>query len=315
MDDTTIARARASGSYRLFAWVGSKQKMMKQLLDLVPAQADFGDYHEPFCGSASLFFNMDLRGKTVFLNDVNPVIANVLVQVRDRADELLEELGALQSRFDREVAAPFAEDESGKKAAAKAFYQSVLADFNATKRSPRAYEVAACARRLAALFVFVMALTYGAIYLESAATGNVIPGFGPRTRISSRRWRAFDPAAVRRAAGALSGRGNRVTISSGDFHAAIRDARAGDFVFLDPPYFGTRVTRYSSSHDFGGADQARLFSLFEDLTARGVKVMMTNVNTDEIRAQYAKYRQVPIRVRRDLARETSAAHEVAVLNY
>ena len=294
--------------FRLFAWVGSKQKMMSQLLGLVPAHDSFESYHEPFCGSASLFFNMKMENKQVFLNDANAKVVNVFLQAQSNPAEFRAVLERLQREFDADVATVAAGDISRKQRLAKEFYYSTLDRCNCDVSTNPTDKIES-----AGLFVFMMSLTYGAIYLENDRS-LIVPGFGPRTRIASKSWKAYNMNEIDRALSVLQK--NRVHLSNGDFVSVLlENARPNDFVFLDPPYLGTRITRYVRRYEFDDADQRRLFDAFEQLTERGVKIMMTNMNTESVRSQYAKYRQVPLVTRRDLAREETGAHEIAILNY
>jgi DNA adenine methylase len=312
--------------FRLFAWVGSKQKMMPQLLRMVPPADSFGAYHEPFCGSASLFFNLNLENKQVFLNDANPAITNVFRQARSHPYEFKVALEMIQNRFNAEINARFERSEidlDGKKQLAKQFYYAALERYDAIKErlaTPDGGAGGGAAEGLdvvqiegAALFVYLMSLTYGAIYLENAA-GNVVPGYGPRTRVTERQWTGFSRTGVDRAISTLQA--NEVRLTTGDYvDAVLESAQPNDFVFLDPPYHGTRVTRYVGRYEFGEADQQRLYDTFVRLSERGVKIMMTNMNTEAVRTQYSSYRQVPLSTRRDLAREGTGAHEIAILNF
>lgn len=68
-------------------------------------------------------------------------------------------------------------------------------------------------------------------------------------------------AVVRRWHARLRG----VDIRDGDFARTVADAGPDDFVYLDPPYVGTR-NRYQT-----GPDPDRLVAVLEGLTARGVR--------------------------------------------
>jgi DNA adenine methylase len=69
----------------------------------------------------------------------------------------------------------------------------------------------------------------------------------------------------------------QVDLVHGDFGEAVATAGEGDFVYLDPPYSdGTRFRgEYSYQGSFQASDQQRLVSICEDLTTRGVKVLLS----------------------------------------
>lgn len=76
-------------------------------------------------------------------------------------------------------------------------------------------------------------------------------------------------------------------ISCGDFMDCCIDCKSNDFVFFDPPYYNT-FDKYQDS-GFLESDHYRLFTLFETLTDKGVKCMISNSNSDFIKDLYHKY--------------------------
>lgn len=98
-----------------------------------------------------------------------------------------------------------------------------------------------------------------------------------------------DEVSLRMASAALTG----VTICAGDYYEILQsNAKAGDFVFLDPPYFP--VSKYSdfkryTEKFFYEEDQVRLASYFKVLVDKGVYVLLTNSNTPRIRELYADF--------------------------
>ena len=72
-----------------------------------------------------------------------------------------------------------------------------------------------------------------------------------------------------------------VTIIDGDFEEACKDAKKGDFVFIDSPYAPLNPTSFESytKEGFDIESHKRLANLFVELTARGCYCMLTNHNT------------------------------------
>jgi len=76
------------------------------------------------------------------------------------------------------------------------------------------------------------------------------------------------------------------------FEAILREARAGDFVYFDPPYIPLSKTAYFTAYSdlkFDLEDQERLALVFEELAGRGVKVMLSNSDVEWVRARYARF--------------------------
>lgn len=69
-------------------WVGSKRKLISQILPFVPKE--FGTYFEPFLGSGSLFFY--LAPKTAVLSDANAELISTFQAVRDAPCQIISYL-------------------------------------------------------------------------------------------------------------------------------------------------------------------------------------------------------------------------------
>ena len=86
-----------------------------------------------------------------------------------------------------------------------------------------------------------------------------------------------------------------------DFEQALKRARAGDFVYLDPPYqplsSTSSFTSYTKSN-FDEAAQIRLCQTFESLDARGVFVLLSNSNSELVRKLYADYKVLEVQAAR-----------------
>lgn len=66
----------------LFPRLGSKYKLRDYIISNLPDLADFDTYVEPFAGSASIFFNLDLDNKKVVLNDKDTALMEAFRSVR-----------------------------------------------------------------------------------------------------------------------------------------------------------------------------------------------------------------------------------------
>jgi DNA adenine methylase len=80
---------------------------------------------------------------------------------------------------------------------------------------------------------------------------------------------------------------------AGDFACVAARAKAGDFVYFDPPYVPLSRTAAFTAYAPGGFDldaQSRLAAFFGKLAARGVALLLSNSDVPEIRKLYARYR-------------------------
>ena len=60
-----------------------------------------------------------------------------------------------------------------------------------------------------------------------------------------------------------------ITFDSGDYHETTEDAKEGDFIYLDPPYFHTKGQYY------GGIDYSVLLEYLDNLNRRGIKYILS----------------------------------------
>ncbi len=89
-----------------------------------------------------------------------------------------------------------------------------------------------------------------------------------------------------------------------DYNGLCRGAEnvpRGTFVYLDPPYDPVSETASFTGYSRGGFsrdDQIRLRECCDDLTARGIKFMLSNSATDFILEQYAAYNITVVQAKR-----------------
>ncbi len=77
-----------------------------------------------------------------------------------------------------------------------------------------------------------------------------------------------------------------------DFEQVINKSRAGDFLFLDPPYCPGKKEQHNSHYmfdSFNFEDQKRLYNSLRKATKRGVDWVMTNSSNSEIVNLYENF--------------------------
>lgn len=83
-----------------------------------------------------------------------------------------------------------------------------------------------------------------------------------------------------------------ISIKCQDFEAALKNAAAGDFVYLDPPYQPVSETANFTSYtgdNFDYSDQERLHAKFKALDKKGVKILLSNSKSDEIIGLFSEF--------------------------
>lgn len=235
-------------------WAGGKSRLLKDITPLVPSH--FNVYFEPFIGGGALFFHL-LNKRPLLkavISDLNEELVNCYSRVRNNVEEVIEELQI--HRNDKHY-----------------FYKV---------RSQNTARLSAEAR--AARLIFLNKTCFNGLFrVNSSGKFNVPFGKYDNPRIvDAEKLRAVSKA-LRRA---------RVEIECEDFDAVLKEAKAGDFVYLDPPYQPLSATSNFTSYtdkSFGLPDQIRLSETFQALDERGVFVLMSNSNCEVVRDLYSDY--------------------------
>lgn len=147
--------------------------------------------------------------------------------------------------------------------------------------------------RAAARTLYLNRLCYNGLYRVNRQGGFNVP-YGRYARPAMPR-----PEALKAAAAHL----RRATIRQGDWRDTVADARAGDVVFLDPPYIP--VGRYAdfkryTAEQFRDDDHRAMLPVIEDLRRRGVFVLLTNGNAPLLHELFGAYEITVVATRRNV---------------
>lgn len=268
-------------------WAGGKRQILEKLKANLPEK--FNNYFEPFIGGGALLF--DLAPKNATINDVNQELLAIYTCLKD--DELyrlmLEEL-----------------DKHEKCHSEEYYYQVREWD-----RDPR-FELEPLWKR-AARAIYLNKSCFNGLYRVNAKGYFNVP--------SAKKEHVVTHSKANMEEIHEYFKDDNVTILSGDFVEATRNAHEGDFVYFDPPYDSWEdkesFTAYSK-FDFNKDDQRRLADCFKDLTNRGVKCMLSNHNTAYINELYNGFNIQVIKAKRMInanAAGRGAVEEVIITNY
>lgn len=106
-----------------------------------------------------------------------------------------------------------------------------------------------------------------------------------------------------------------------DFQDAVSNAKAGDFIYFDPPYHPLSKTSSFTSYTakkFDIAEQTRLAHVYQELDRRGCFLMLSNSNTPLIRELYAQYRIIEVQTHRAINSNGNGRGkitELLIINY
>jgi DNA adenine methylase len=112
-----------------------------------------------------------------------------------------------------------------------------------------------------------------------------------------------------------------VTLIHADFERITRTAKRGDFVYLDPPYHPLSKTACFTDYTTGGfsfEDQKRLANVFRRFSDKGVRLMLSNSSTPEIKELYNGFSIHTVMAKRFIncnGHKRSGASELIITNY
>lgn len=231
-------------------WVGGKRQLMESILQRLPSGIIpwTGRYFEPFLGGGAVFFELQQRGliQEAVLNDYNEELFNLYQVVQQKPLSLAQNLNDV--RFENS-----AENHQN------------IRGWDREKDWTKKHSNLERATR----FIFLNRTSFNGLWRVNAKNQFNVP-FG---RYKSP---GFPTSLqLQEASSAL----RHATLLQGDFERACKDAKAGDFVYFDPPYIplstSSSFTSYTDAK-FEDGVQERLATLCNDLTQRGVKWMLSN---------------------------------------
>lgn len=266
-------------------WAGGKRQLIPQIRERMPEK--YNDYYEPFIGGGAVIF--DLLPANALINDINKALINTYRTICNEPDAFLIEV----NRLDNDMW------EDGKK-----YYYTIREHYN-DKLMRSEYDV-----ELAALFVFINKHCFNGLYRVNGKGLFNVP-YNNSRRVS------VDEDVIIATSEYLRG----VTIIDGDFEQACKNAKKGDFVFIDSPYAPLNPTSFESytKEGFDIESHKRLAKLYDELTARGCYCMLTNHNTELINELYGNkdYKIDVVSVKRMINSDASnrVGEEVIICNY
>ena len=231
-------------------WVGGKTKLLPELLSRLPDR--FNRYYEPFAGGAALFFR--LAPKRAVLADSNHDLIGLYTAIAN-------DVGAVIRRL-----------EIHRESHSESHYYETRERWNDR-------EVSWTTPERAAAFIYLNKTCFNGLWrVNRSGAFNVPIGRYTDPPICV-------PDTLRAAQHVLS----RAEIRRADYRTAVADAKAGDFLYFDPPYDPMTPTANFTSYTadaFGPDEQRALADTARSLVAKGCRVMLSNSDTPFIRSIY-----------------------------
>lgn len=272
-------------------WPGNKSKYIKQLRAFLPPDIINnnmkGRYIEPFLGSGAMFISLHeiVNGNGGWiLGDMNEDLMSCWKLVRDDPQYIISYFKRFQARF-----APMTLNE-------KLHYCQKLTA-NIPKLPPGSKKRAAIYMLMRFTALFGHILRRGRFVFNTLEV-DVYYGKRPLWYFSDKYY-----ALLHKVSEVL--RNKKGMLLSGSYKKALKKARTGDFVYLDPPYIEEHDYQfnYNKGERIDTAFVDELVSEVRKLDAKGVRWMMSQADTPTIRNAFKGYDIKTIKVYRIASRD------------
>ena len=250
-----LAARRGAAASPFVKWAGGKRSLVPALAKHLPDAIT--TYWEPFVGGGAVFFAFAGRMERAVLSDTNAELVITYQVVKADVESLIERLREHERKHGQRKGKQYADGTT--------YYQRVRA------------EAPTDPVEVAARFIYLNKTCFNGLYrVNKSGRFNVPEGSYANPAICN-----ADP--LRLASKALA----KATIQLGDFSRVVAPEK-GDVIYCDPPYDGC-FTSYQAE-GFGGDSQSRLRVSANAWAATGATVVLSNADTDAMRALYAGWR-------------------------
>jgi DNA adenine methylase len=219
-------------------WAGGKKQLWKEIVRHFPQKTN--KYIEPFLGGGAIFFSY--LPENAILSDSNPELINLYIVIRDKLEELFNELNIYKNE--------------------KEFFLKIR-----SMDTSKLTDIERAARML-----YLNKTCFNGLYRVNKQGGFNTPFANYKNPI------ICDKERLKKASKALKGK----ILVCEDYITTLRKyAEEGDLIFLDPPYLpiseNSDFKRYTSNV-FEEKDHRELAKEFKRLADLGCTVILTNSN-------------------------------------
>lgn len=265
-------------------WVGGKSQLLREIRKRIPDEIE--TYYEPFIGGGAVFFN--IAPNKAVISDMNSELINLYQVIKNSPEELIKSLKKHENTPE--------------------YFYKIRAKDRDHKNYKRLSPITKASR-----LVYLNRTCFNGLFRVNSR-GELNAPFG-----RYRNPQICNEPNIREIADFL--KSHEIEIIEADFETALSTAKAGDFVYLDPPYDPVTDTASFTGYVAGGFDreqQRRLKACCDELHAKGVKFMLSNSSTEFILELYKDYNVEFVDAKRNInckGNSRGAVQEVLVRNY
>ncbi len=274
---------------RFVKWAGGKLQLLDQIQPFLPKKID--RYFEPFVGGGAmaLFILTNYEPKEIFLSDINEELINTYLIVRDDVEGLIVELAKHSKKH-------LIEDKEKRLQYYKSVRELKPEDLSNLQRASR--------------FIYLNRTCFNGLYRVNSKNQFNVP-------IGDYKQPNIIREDVLRVVSALL---KKTHIKVMPFENIIGEARKGDFIYLDPPYFPLNKNSFTTytKDNFLEEGQTKLKVVFDKLNEKGCLIMESNSGTKFINELYHDRYQESVRAKRMINSKASGrnyVNEVIITNY
>jgi len=261
-------------------WAGGKGKLIEVIKSVLPPPSECDRLIEPFVGGANVFLNTEY--KEYVLGDVNKDLICLYQCIKEDPDQLINDLNDIWEICKTETD-----------------YYGARNVFNMIRD---------CSIRRSAMFVYLNRHGYnGLCRYNKNGDFNVPYGYYKKPYLP-----IADVTLM-----SLKLNSCHVDLWHDDFENVMRKAKYGEVIYCDPPYVPISATSSFTSYAKGGfdmPDQIRLAKTAEELSAKGVHIIIHNHDLPITRELYRNADQiVEVNVQRNISCKGDSREKVKEL--
>lgn len=248
-------------------WVGGKRQLLDEIGKNIPE--NYNRYFEPFLGGGAVYFRLIPAEKEAYLSDINHSLIQAYRDIRDSLENVKDSYAFVVKSF---------LTTSSKKQ--KAFFLEKREVYNSFD-GPSHLKTA--------LLIFLNKTCFNGVYRENSKGEFNVP-YG---------WPNFKTLSETSHLDSISRKLEKAKIMHMSFERVLKNARAGDFIYLDPPYVPltstAHFTKYHAS-DFSMEHHVKLSKIFKELDKRGCYVLMSNSLVPAVQDLYKDFWRYTVEV-------------------
>jgi DNA adenine methylase len=255
----------------ILKWVGGKRELLPEIRKYYK-DLKFKNYHELFLGGGSVYIDIiktfgEKMIERSFVNDINTDLINLVKDVKERPEELIENLYRLKQDYETYD------------------YYFIRDRFNGVDRKGNVVEKFEGLKRSSSLIVLNRTCFNGLYRTNRKGLFNVPTGKYNNPKI-------VNEENIYKLSKILPPIEN---ITNTEYHE-LKGIKKGDLVYFDPPYHPlTKTSSFTDySGEFGTLQQVELNEYFKELDRKGVYVILSNSSSEFIYDLYKEFNPLTV---------------------